>query len=247
MPPAGADPATNLKYSFVVPVHNEEENLRPLMGEIEAARQKLDGPSEVIFVNDASTDGGALALEELAGRYSGLVLIEFAQNAGQSAALAAGIRNATGKWIITLDADLQNDPNDLPEMAKYTGEFEVVIGRRARRRDSLVKKITSRIANKIRNWLTYESISDTGCSLRIIDAAILKRVPEFNGMHRFIPTLCRMEGAKVKEVDVNHRHRRHGTTHYGTMNRAFRALADALAVRWLIKRRLRYTISKIRR
>ncbi len=234
-------------YSFIVPVHNEEDNLRPLMAEIDAVRKRLDAPSEVIFVNDGSTDRSASALDWIHDNHAGVVVIDFDGNAGQSAALAAGIGQAAGSVIITLDADLQNDPADIPALLEHYPRYDVVIGRRATRRDGFVKRVTSLIANGIRNRITGDHISDTGCALRVLNAAVIKKIPAFNGMHRFIPTLCRMAGASVKEIDVRHRHRAHGRSHYGTWNRAWRALVDAVAVRWMIERKLRYAIARVKR
>ena len=236
-----------IKYSFLIPVHNEQGNLDQLMAEIEAVRKKLNGRSEVVLVNDASSDNSGKVLARIGRQYRGVVVVTLAKNSGQSAATVAGLDNTSGEYVITLDADLQNNPADLAGMQKYCGQYDVVVGRRAQRRDSLVKRISSRIANGIRNRLNNETISDTGCSLRIVKASILKKVPRFNGMHRFIPTLCRIEGATVREVDVSHRHRQHGTSHYGTWNRAFRALADAIAVRWFMKRKIRYLVAGVRR
>jgi dolichol-phosphate mannosyltransferase len=234
-----------MTYSFVIPVHNEQDSLPRLIEEIDAVRGALPGDSEVIFVNDGSSDASAQVLEELRRRHQGVVIVEFARNAGQSAALSAGFAQAAGEVIITLDGDLQNDPADVPLLLQWYPQYDVVIGRRARRRDSLVKRLSSRVANGIRNALTHESIADTGCSLKVFRAEVVKRVRPFDGMHRFLPTLCRLEGATVREVEVGHRPRAGGKSHYGTLNRAFGALQDALAVRWMIRKQTRYTIARI--
>jgi glycosyltransferase involved in cell wall biosynthesis len=234
-----------MTYSFVIPVHNEQANLPRLMAEIDAVRGALDGDSEVIFVNDGSTDATSQALEAIRQRHRGVVIVEFAANAGQSAALGAGFEQASGEVVITLDGDLQNDPADIPSLLRWYPEYDVVIGRRVRRRDSLVKRLSSRVANGIRNALTHESIADTGCSLKVFRASVVKRVRPFDGMHRFLPTLCRLEGATVREVEVSHRPRAGGKSHYGTLNRAFGALHDALAVRWMIRKKTRYSIARV--
>jgi dolichol-phosphate mannosyltransferase len=233
-----------MKFSFVIPVHNEEKNLSPLMEEIETVRAKLDGESEVIFVNDGSTDQSGTELQRLEKQFSSVRVFTFEKNAGQSAAFAEGIGQAEGELIITMDADLQNNPADIPRMLKWYPEYDVVIGNRILRRDSFKKKLSSLIANTIRNWITDEHIADTGCSLKIFKACYLKKVKFYNGMHRFLPTLCRFEGASVKEVPVSHRSRMFGETHYGTKNRAFSAFVDALAVRWMMRRKLAYTFEK---
>jgi len=233
-----------MKYSFVIPVHNEEENLSPLMDEIEVVRGKLDGESEVLFVNDGSTDKSGAVLDGLSEKFAPVHIVTFEKNAGQSAAFAEGIQQAEGEVIITMDADLQNNPADIPRMLQFYPEYDVVIGKRIHRRDSLKKKLSSLIANTIRNRITNENIADTGCSLKIFKAAFLKRITFYNGFHRFLPTLCRMEGASVREVPVSHRSRRFGETHYGTKNRAFSAFLDALVVRWMMQRKLNYTVKK---
>ena len=233
-----------MNYSFIIPVHNEEKNLAPLMNEIEAVREKLDGASEVLFVNDGSTDQSPVVLEDLTKKFQSVRVITFEKNAGQSAAFSEGIKQAAGEVIITMDADLQNNPADVPHLLRYYPQFDVVIGRRIHRRDSLKKKFSSFIANAIRNRITDENIADTGCSLKIFKAAILKKVTFYNGFHRFLPTLCRMEGASVREVPVRHRSRVFGETHYGTKNRAFSAFIDALVVRWMMRRKLTYIVKK---
>jgi glycosyltransferase involved in cell wall biosynthesis len=155
------------------------------------------------------------------------------RNHGQSAALDAGFRFARGGVVVTLDADLQNDPADIPRLLERIGEYDVVSGVRARRQDSWVRKMSSRIANGVRNKVTHESVTDVGCTLRACRTEFLRRIPVFNGMHRFLPTLLRMEGARVTEVPVNHRPRLHGQPKYNIRNRLFRALADLYGVRWM--------------
>ena len=214
------------------------------MDEIEAVREKLDGESEVVFVNDGSSDRSAAVLDELSVKFQSVRRITFEKNAGQSAAFAEGVKQAVGEVIITMDADLQNNPADIPNMLSYYPKYDVVIGRRIHRRDSLKKIVSSLIANAIRNRITDENIADTGCSLKIFKAAILKKVTFYNGFHRFLPTLCRMEGASLIEVPVRHRNRVFGETHYGTKNRAFSAFIDALVVRWMMRRKLTYTVKK---
>jgi dolichol-phosphate mannosyltransferase len=230
-----------MKYSFVIPVHNEEKNLTPLTEEIDRVRKELQAPSEIIFVNDGSTDSGGAVLDSLAQKDGSIHVYSFKSNAGQSAALAEGIRQARGEVIITMDADLQNNPADIPKLLRYYPEYDVVIGRRTRRKDTLVKRVSSYIANAVRNLITEEHIADTGCSLKVFKAEYVKRVKFYNGLHRFLPTLCRLEGASVKEVPVSHRRRMFGDTHYGTKNRALVALIDAFAVRWMMKRRISCT------
>ncbi len=144
-----------------------------------------------------------------------------------------------------MDADLQNDPHDIPLLLDKITSYDVVCGWRANRQDSLVRKISSRIANKIRNWLSDEQIKDVGCSLKAFRRECLQNFYYFKGMHRFFPTLIKMEGCSVTEVKVNHRPRRFGEAKYGIGNRAFRGLIDLLAVRWMKKRHLNYEVKEI--
>jgi glycosyltransferase involved in cell wall biosynthesis len=155
------------------------------------------------------------------------------RNSGQSAALDAGFRFARGEIVVTLDADLQNDPADIPRLLERIGEFDVVSGVRARRQDSWVRRVSSRVANRVRNRVTHESVTDVGCTLRAARVEYLRRIHVFNGMHRFLPTLLRMEGARVTEVPVNHRPRLHGQPKYNIRNRIWRALMDLFGVRWM--------------
>ena len=244
-PAPGGWPAAAPAVSVVVPVYNERENLAPLLDEIAAA---LAGrPYEVVAVDDGSTDGSGDALVALRPRHPALRVVRFARNAGQSAAFAAGFRAARGAVLVTMDADLQNDPADVPALleALERSGVEAAVGWRMNRRDTGWKLVQSRIANGVRNRLNHETIRDTGCSLKAFRREAVADIPWFTGMHRFLPTLVKMRGGRVVEVPVHHRPRRFGTTKYGMWNRVFRALADALAVRWMQRRALRYEIRDI--
>jgi dolichol-phosphate mannosyltransferase len=221
------------EISLVIPVYNEEENLPILEGEIRAAMEATGRRYEVIYVDDGSSDGSPDVLRALAREDPRVRVIRQKRNHGQSAALDAGFRHARGGVVVTLDADLQNDPADIPRLLERIGEYDVVSGVRAKRRDSWVRKMSSRIANGVRNRVTHESVTDVGCTLRACRIEYLRRIPVFNGMHRFLPTLLRMEGARVTEVPVNHRPRLHGQPKYNIRNRLFRALADLYGVRWM--------------
>jgi dolichol-phosphate mannosyltransferase len=234
-----------MKYSFVIPVNNEEDNLIPLINEIDPVVNQLQGPCEVIFIDDGSTDNSLKCLLDLRNRYPYIKIIIFDRNYGQSSGFDAGIQAATGDVIITMDADLQNNPADAISLLQFYPEYEVVIGTRTKRNDSIVKLISSRIGNGVRNLITRDSIRDTGCSLKIFKSEIIKKVRLYHGMHRFMPTLCRMYGARVKEVPVSHRPRSRGISHYGIGNRALNGLMDTLAVRWMLDRKLHYQIQRI--
>jgi dolichol-phosphate mannosyltransferase len=234
-----------MKYSFVIPVNNEEDNLVPLIGEIDTIIRQLQGSSEVIFIDDGSTDNSLNCLINLKKKYPYIKVIIFDKNYGQSSGFDAGIQVATGELIITMDADLQNDPADTLKLLRYFPDYEVVIGTRVKRNDSIIKIISSCIGNSFRNFITKDSLRDVGCSLKIFKGDLIKKVHLYNGMHRFIPTLCRMYGARVKEVPVSHRPRSRGKSHYGIGNRALNGLMDTLAVRWILERKLHYKIIKI--
>src|SRR5207244_1534160 len=223
-----------VELSLVVPVYNERENLPLLVEEI--ARALAGRRYEIVAVDDGSTDGSLDVLKALKSRHPELHIVSFASNAGQTAAFAAGFEAARGRVIVTLDADLQNDPADIPAVVA------AVAGYRVNRRDSGWKRLQSSIANGVRNRLNRESIRDTGCSLKAFRADAVRALPLFNGMHRFLPTLVRLRGGTVAEVPVRHRPRRFGRTKYGMWNRVFRSFADALAVRWMQRRALRYRV-----
>ncbi len=233
-----------IDVSLVIPVYNERDNLAPLLEEIHSA---LAGRRyEIVAVDDGSTDGSLQELKALKARRPELHIVSFAANAGQTAAFAAGFRAARGDVIVTLDADGQNDPADVPALldALHQSGATAVAGYRATRVDSGWKRLQSRIANGVRNRLNRETIRDTGCSLKAFRAEAVRALPLFNGMHRFLPTLVKMYGGTVTEVPVGHRPRRSGTTKYGMWNRVFRSLADALAVRWMQRRLLRYRVTE---
>ena len=226
------------KISFVVPIYNEEENIPKLVTEIQAVAPDLSSDYEILLVDDCSSDGSLAILRDLAEQSEQIRYLSFARNSGQSAALYAGFQAATGDVIITMDADLQNDPADLRKMYKYYGDFDMINGWRFNRQDTLSKKIASKIGNFVRNWMTKETIHDTGCSLKIMNAQMLKNIRIYKGLHRFLPTLMRMEGAKVVEVKVNHRHRLFGVSKYTNLQRGIEGFYDLIAVRWMQSRHL---------
>ncbi len=231
--------------SLVIPVFNEEENLPPLWAEIENSLSRQSRIWEVVFIDDGSTDKSLDILRDLARRHHNARYLSLEENMGQSAAFAAGFQAAKGRSIVTLDADLQNDPADIPAMLDIFDQgYDVVAGYRQKRRDTLAKRLASKIANSIRNALTGESVRDTGCSLKILNAEMARKLPMFKGMHRFLPTLMKFHQAKVTEIPVNHRYRMHGKSKYGIWDRAFSAFFDLLAVRWMQRRWRPYRIKE---
>jgi len=225
--------------SIVVPVHNEEQNIRPLLEEIAQAVTGLQ--AEFIFVDDGSTDGTLNQLKEAARRDNRVRVAHFRRNLGQTAAMAAGFRLARGEAVVTLDGDLQNDPADVPALVALLKDWDVVCGVRRKRRDTRLKRISSKIANGFRNWATGDNIVDTGCTLKAFRRHWLQNLDLYQGMHRFLPTLLKMRGARVTQVPVRHRPRRAGKTHYGTWGRMVKGLADVWAVRWMQKNYVDYT------
>src|SRR2546428_12283038 len=232
----------SLDVTLVVPVYNERENLPLLLEEIARALQPGRGGRgpryEIVAVDDASTDGSLDVLKRLTRDYPELRIVALAQHAGQTAALAAGLRAARGRAIVTLDADLQNDPADVPALLAELEQSgaTAVVGYRVYRHDSAWERLQSHIANGVRNRLNRETIRDTGCSLKAFRADAVRALPLVNGMHRFLPTLIRMGGGTVVEVPVRHRPRRFGRTKYGMWKRVVRSFGDALAGRWVRRR-----------
>lgn len=235
---------SELELSVVLPVYNEEENVPVLLAEIRAALGPLGLAYEVVAVDDGSGDGSLRALREAKATHPMLRVIEFEKNSGQTAALDAGWRAARGRYVVSLDSDLQNDPADIPAMYRKLQESgaDMVIGVRVNRQDTPWRRFQSRLGNGVRNWITGDQITDTGCSLKMLRRECIGQMKLFNGMHRFLPTLMRIEGFEVIEMPVNHRPRRFGSSKYGAANRALRGLADCFAVRWMAKRRMAYRL-----
>jgi len=229
--------------SVVIPVHDEVDNLDALHTRVRWALRGIEG-WELVLVDDGSRDGSRERVRRLAETDRQVVAIHHDTCRGQSAALATGFDRARGRVIATLDADLQNDPGDLPAMlARLEADgLDAVLGYRATRRDTWVKRLSSRIGNGVRRWLTQDGVRDTGCATRVVRRRALASLPRFDGMHRFIPALLHMNGFRYAEVPVAHHARRHGRSKYGIRNRALRAFVDAIAVRWMRSRHLRVPV-----
>ncbi len=235
------------EISLVVPVYEEEENLTPLLDEIRRALAPLERAWEVILVDDGSRDGSWAVIGEEASRDAHVVGLRFERNRGQTAAFAAGFQAARGGIAVTLDADLQNDPADIPRLVALLeeGHADAVLGIRQKRNDSWIRRVSSRLANAWRRWRTHDDTVDTGCSLKVFQTRFVRGMPLFTGMHRFLPTLARLQGARViLQVPVAHRPRLHGRAKYGVWNRLWVGLADVRAVRWMQKRNLNYRVSE---
>jgi dolichol-phosphate mannosyltransferase len=233
-----------IEISIIVPVYNERENLVLLDQEITKSIKPLNKNYEVILVDDGSTDGSSELIRVLQEKNSTIRLIRFGHNHGQTAAFAAGFDKARGDIIVTMDADLQNSPSDIPLLLTAIKDCDVVCGWRHKRNDPWIKKISSKVANSVRNSLSDESIADTGCSLKAFRRECFKDIKLYNGMHRFFPTLMRMEGFSVTQVKVGHYPRIHGHSKYNIRNRLFASFKDLLAIRWMKKRQLNYDITE---
>ena len=237
------------ELSLVAPAYNEEECIEEFVREADAELKKLGRGYEIVVADDCSTDGTRDILLRLKASFPSLRVIRLLRNQGQSGAFEAGIRAARGGYIVLIDADLQNDPADIGRLlAALEGPEQpaCAAGRRARRQDNLIRRFSSRIANRVRVWITGDPIRDAGCSLKAFRAEYAKRMRLFRGMHRFFTTLVRMQGGKVVEVDVNHRPRLRGAPKYGQgLGRTFTALRDAFAVRWMQSRCLQYEAEEL--
>jgi glycosyltransferase involved in cell wall biosynthesis len=233
--------------SLVVPCYNEEQTLRAFFQAAQAALEPLGLPYEIIVTDDGSADSSWSLLKELAAGDLRIRAQRLAANYGQSAALWAGMKAARGRCIITLDSDLQNDPRDVPAFLEALKSWDCVCGTRvaARRQgDNWVRIASSRVANWVRNKLSGEQIEDAGCTYRAFKRECIADLKFFKGMHRFLPTLLKMEGFTVTEIPISHHPRFAGQTHYGIWNRLFASFYDLLAVRWMKRRMFRFQIAE---
>jgi glycosyltransferase involved in cell wall biosynthesis len=233
--------------SLVIPCYNEEENVPTLLQRVEAALTLTGRPFEVIIVDDGSTDSTPRLLAEAMAVKPWLRVVRMAKNGGQSAAFEAGFEAARGEVIATIDADLQNDPEEIPRLLPMLDEQKVdmITGWRKDRQDTPFRRWQSRQANRIRNWISKETVNDSASSLKLYRAHTIKGMRLFNGAHRFFPTLVKMRGYTVYETPVKHSVRFAGTAKYGFRNRAIRAFIDLLGVRWMKERNLHYQAAEV--
>jgi len=235
------------ELSLVIPCYNEQDNLRPLIVAIREAVNPLRLPYEVVITDDGSKDKSWEILKELAASDARIRVQRFAFNCGESAASWAGMKAAQGKYIVTLDADLQNDPKDLPKFLEALKQFDCACGTRVKVRgegDHFIRIASSRIANWVRNKLSGEQITDAGCTYRAFKRECIENLKFFKGMHRFLPTLFKIEGHTVTEIEVTNHPRFAGQSNYGVWNRLFASFYDLLAVRWMKKRMFKYRIAE---
>jgi dolichol-phosphate mannosyltransferase len=233
--------------SVVVPVRNEGPNIAPLIAEIEAALAGM--PHEIVYVDDGSTDDTPAHLASLRGAVP-LVVRRHRASCGQSAAVVTGVRAASAPWIATLDGDGQNDPADIPALfaraqAAGAGGPILIAGHRVNRRDTRVKQVSSRLANRIRAWLLGDATPDTGCGLKLFQRDAFLALPQFDHMHRFLPALFIRAGGRVESVPVNHRPRTRGASNYGTFDRLWVGIFDLAGMAWLQRRASRPVVEEL--
>jgi dolichol-phosphate mannosyltransferase len=230
--------------SVVIPVYNEEASLTPLWSELHVVLEGLGLAFEVVFVDDGSRDRSAEIIRSFREADRRVRLVRLKTNGGETAATDAGLKAARGGRVVVMDADLQNDPRDIPMLLSHLDQWDAVTGWRVNRAagDNLVRRVSSQVANGIRNWMSDETIQDSGCTFRAFRRECLRGLVLYRGFHRFIPTLLRMRGYRVLEVPVGHRPRRFGRSKYGVLNRAVVAFADLLVIRWMKARLLRYEV-----
>jgi dolichol-phosphate mannosyltransferase len=230
--------------SIVVPVYNERDNLMPLAARLFPVVSSLGRSYEVIFVDDGSKDGSGDILRGIRSEHAHVRVLHLDRNHGLTAAFDAGFNAARGNTLVTMDADLQNDPEDIPLLLRelHNGRYDAVIGWRKVRNDRFLKRISSRIANRVRNFFLRETVPDSACSLKAFKRECIAGLKLYDGMHRFFPALLEMEGYKVGQVVVRHHPRLHGKPKYNIRNRMVRAFVDLLAVVWMQKRGLDYKV-----
>lgn len=222
--------------SVVVPLYNERDNVRPLVAAIQPVLDRFAEPAECILVDDGSTDGTTDELKSVTAADARFRFIRHARNFGQSAALLTGMRNARGNYILTIDGDLQNDPDDLPKFVELLHDSDCVCGYRVERNDSWVRKMSSRVANRVRNSVLHDGLRDTGCGTKGFRRECVRYLVCFNGAHRFFAAVLRSAGMRVVEVPVHHHARIHGVSKYGIRNRLWRGVFDLIGVIWLTRR-----------
>jgi glycosyltransferase involved in cell wall biosynthesis len=237
----------DIELSLVVPAYNEQEVVAELLRRADAALQQTGKRFEMVVVDDGSTDQTPTLLIEAMKTRPWLRVLRMSRNGGQSAAFDAGFKAARGQIIATIDADLQNDPEEIPRLIPMLDGYDMITGWRAKRQDSKFRLIQTKLANRIRNWISQETIQDSASSLKLYKRHCLENIHLFTGAHRFMPTLIKMRGYTVLETPVKHSPRYAGTAKYGFKNRAWRAFVDLLGVRWMKNRYLRYHTSEVPR
>ncbi|MGI6073641.1 MAG: glycosyltransferase family 2 protein [Fermentimonas sp.] len=237
-----SNPTHDYRFTIVVPIYNEEDNIAMLEEKLSAYLKMANIPTCVLFVDDGSKDNSLSSLREVCDRVDGFYFISFRENRGLSAALKAGFDYCMSEFVGYMDADLQTDVEDFDLLLEHIGDYEMVTGIRANRKDSAFKNFQSKIANGFRRMMTGDGISDTGCPLKVMRTEYAKRIPMFNGMHRFLPALIMLQNGRVKEVPVRHYPRMAGVSKYNLWNRLTGPFVDCFAYRWMKKRYINYEV-----
>jgi len=232
----------NTPISIVIPMYNEADNVAPFIHEIYDVLVDRVQQFEIVVVDDGSSDDTVQQLKQLQAQVPMLRVLQHDGNFGQSAATVSGIRAAKYPWIVTMDGDAQNDPHDIPALLKELeslpelSEVLLIAGNRAKRHDNFLRKLSSRVGNGVRNFVLHDDCMDTGCSLKLFSRDVFLKMPHFNHLHRFIPSLIKRANGRIINVDVNHRPRTRGTSKYGVMNRLWVGIVDLFGVKWLMNR-----------
>jgi len=232
------------KMTIIVPVFNEEQSLPRVEEELKKYFTSAAVSCCVLFVDDGSTDNSLNEIKRLCSENEAFFYLHWEKNRGLSAALKAGIDQAESEFVGYIDADLQTAPEDFNLLLEYISDYEMVIGIRVGRKDNFVKKISSRIANGYRRMMTHDGIEDTGCPLKVIQTEKAKKIPFFNGMHRFLPALIQLQQGRVKQIPVRHFPRTEGQSKYHLFNRLAGPFMDCFAFRWMKKRYINYSIDQ---
>lgn len=231
-------------FTIIVPVYNEEDNLERVEQELLAYTKIATRTTKILFVNDGSSDGSQSLIETICKRQDHFSYILFAENRGLSAAIKAGFDYVDTEFVGYIDSDLQTAPEDFNKLLEHVGDYDLVTGVRADRKDKFVKNMSSKIANNIRRSFTNDGMDDTGCPLKVIKTAYAKRIPMFKGLHRFLPAMILLQNGKVIQIPVQHFPRMAGTAKFGLWNRLFGPLMDCFAYLWMKKKYINYTVSK---
>jgi len=234
----------NYQFTIVVPVYNEEDNLKRVEQELTNYIKIATKKTKVLFVNDGSKDKSQLLIEEICATNSDFSFLQFKKNCGLSAAITAGFNNTNTELVGYIDSDLQTAPEDFNLLLEHIENFDLVTGVRANRKDTFIKNISSTIANKIRRAFTHDGMDDTGCPLKVIKTEYAKKIPMFKGLHRFLPAMILLQNGKIKQIPVQHFPRIAGEAKYGLWNRLLGPLLDCFAYLWMKKKYINYTINK---
>jgi glycosyltransferase involved in cell wall biosynthesis len=232
------------EFTIIVPVYNEEENLKRVEEELSKYIQIASKKTKVLFVNDGSKDQSQQLIDEICSKNIDFTFIQFEKNCGLSAAITAGFKAVDTELVGYIDSDLQTAPEDFNLLLAEIDEYDLVTGVRANRKDSFVKNMSSTIANGIRRSFTHDGMDDTGCPLKVIKSDYAKRIPMFKGLHRFLPAMILLQNGKIKQIPVQHFPRIAGEAKYGLWNRLLGPLMDCFAYLWMKKKYINYKVAK---